>query len=458
MALPIRARLTLWYSTTLALIILGFSGFLGYRLRSDLLAGLDETLGVRAQQITLDLRGSGFQDVGDVGPLPGLRPGSAIAQLVARDGRVLQEAGSIAGQAALVPDAVLQAASTSAVRGDIDLAVGDEHEPYRYLALRIEADRILVVADSTEQVELAARRLTILLLVGGPASISVCAIGGWLLASRSLRPIDRMTRAAAAIGSDDLSARLEAPVQADEVGRLAGTLNQMLARLQTSIEEQRRFTSDASHELRTPLAIMRAELDVALRSPETPEQARPTLLSASEEVDRMAALVNDLLTLARADEGGLKLTHRAIDLADLTIVVADRFRSRALSDGVALATEPSPATVLGDEQLLEQLVSNLLGNAIAYTPRGGTVRLTVGAEGSRVTLSVSDTGDGIPADALPQIFDRFYRVDRARARVDGGAGLGLAICRSITESHSGTITVQSVVGEGTIFTVVLPAA
>lgn len=456
MTLPIRARLTLWYVAVLALIIVALGMFLGYRLRADLVDGLDQTLVTRAQQISLALGSGDFEDIGDV-KLSGLPSGNAIAQILDADGRVVQTAGDPDPGKPLVSGAVIRAAGRGSVRGQVQIHHGEDSEPYRYLAVRLSGDRILVLGTPMETIEAAVRRLVILLAVGVPGALALAGAGGFLLASRALRPIDRMTRTAASIGSDDLSARLHAPAIHDEVGRLATTLNQMLARLQAAIEEQRRFTADASHELRTPLSIMQAEIDVALRSPDVSAEGQAALQSTGEEVQRMTRVVEDLLLLARADEGVLELSLAPVDLAEVAAEVAERFRPQAQDKGVTIVADtPLSAMVWGDQERLRRLISNLVGNAVKYTPAGGRIDVVAVADTHWVRLEVADTGVGIAPEALPHVFDRFFRADTARSRADGGAGLGLAISLWIAKAHGGSIDVQSQISRGSRFIVRLP--
>jgi heavy metal sensor kinase len=458
MNLPIKARLTLWYTLALALIITALSVFVFLRLRADLEHGVDATLASRAQQIALRLPAASngnFEDVGDAPPLAGLPAADAATQIIAPNGTVLQSSGVI--DAPLVTGTALVAARRGAYHATVNFTTGSERAPYRILAVKAPSGSdVLALAVSNESVETATRRLAVLFAVALPAALGACALGGFLIATRGLRPIDRMTRAAAAIGSDDLSARLEAPAIEDEVGRLGRTLNQMLERLQATIEEQRRFAADASHELRTPLSIMRSEIDVALRSPATRDAARPTLESAQEELVRMTRIVEDLLTLARMDEGGLALARAPVPVLPLAREVAARFSGAASAKGIHLSAGGEEVTVVGDRERLGQLLSNLVDNAIKYTPEEGSVDVAVSAENGCVRLVVSDSGPGIPAESLPKIFDRFYRVDKARSRAPGGAGLGLSIARWTAESHGGSIAVESTPGRGARFSVTLP--
>jgi len=462
-SLPIRARLTIWYTLALAMIVAALAGFVFVRLKTDLVHGLDATLASRAEQIALRSPSSttgNFEDVSDAPPLAGLPAGDAVAQIIAADGRVLQTSGDT--DVPLVSGSTLAVALRAPYHATRDIKIGTEFETYRILALKMPKSRsdVLAVAVSNESVDNATRHLAVLFAFALPGALAASALGGFLIATRGLRPVDRMTRAAAAIGADDPSARLEVPPTEDEVGRLGRTLNQMLERLHTAIEEQRRFGADASHELRTPLSIMRSEIDVTLRLPFTSDEARTTMESAREEVNRMTRIVEDLLTLARMDEGGMILERSRVPVFPLAQEVAGRFNHAAAAKRIHLTTETDDGelSVLGDRDRLVQLLSNLVDNAIKYTPDGGSVWVRLTDGDGMVRLVVDDSGPGIAPESLPKIFDRFYRIDKARSRSAGGAGLGLSICRWIAEGHGGTIGVQSEPERGTQFTLTLPRA
>jgi signal transduction histidine kinase len=265
-----------------------------------------------------------------------------------------------------------------------------------------------------------------------------------------------MTRAARAIEATDLHARLPEPAGRDEIGRLARTLNALIARLESAFARQRQFTADASHELRTPLTIMRGELDVTLLRERSATEYRETLVGVRDEVTRLQDLVADLLLLARTDERA-PLPTTVVDLAAVAATVETQLRPLARARRQTLTLDAVLVPVRGIAGDLERLVRNLVENAIRYTPDAGTIAVTVRRDGTHALLTVTDTGPGIDPEALPQLFDRFTRADTARNRAAGGAGLGLAIAESIAHRHGGTITVVSSVGAGSAFTLTLPA-
>ena len=315
----------------------------------------------------------------------------------------------------------------------------------------------LVLAQTLVQVDSSVDRLTRLLMAVAPIALLAAATGGWFVARRALRPVDAMTQRAAELQASGPYEPLPVPPADDELSRLAGTLNNMLDRLKRAMDTERRFAADASHELRTPLGIMEAELDVALRSRRTPEAAKEVLQSVKEEATALSRIVANLLILSRAESAGaVAIDRHPADLLDVAHRVANTFGSLADERGIALRVDGSPATTSVDSDLLGQAVSNLVDNAIGHTKSGGTVVLTV-TDGTVARLSVSDDGIGIPAEELPKIFDRFYRVDAARSRRRGGSGLGLEIARRIVDAHGGELSVVSEPGRGSTFTVSLPA-
>jgi signal transduction histidine kinase len=284
------------------------------------------------------------------------------------------------------------------------------------------------------------------------------AAGGWWLARRALRPVARITEDARRIGIDHIHERVAQPTSRDELGRLAATLNRMLERIEAGVAEKHRLVADASHELRTPLAVMRSELDVALLEGGLDGQARAVLESTRDEVDRMTRIVENLLTLARVDEGRLELARRSLDLRPLLASALAPLQPIAEAKQIELALGEGNGATDGDPDRLSQVVVNLADNAIKYTPRGGHVAIGAWSRNGEVGVTVEDSGPGIPEDAQAQIFDRFFRLDAARARESGGSGLGLAICKEIVLAHGGRIWVKSERGRGSAFSFALPGA
>jgi heavy metal sensor kinase len=453
--LPVRARLTVWYVLLLAVILATLGSFLLLRLRADLVAEVDEALDAQAAGVLADDDGLAVIAGRRV---PGLPPGETAAQLVSSTGAVRDRAGSAApDQSLLTPAMLRRVLAGHQLRAEVRAEPGGP--PYRLLALRRTgrgAPTALVVAAPLADVDRSVQRLRLLLLVAGPIALALAGGGGWLLTRAALAPVDRMTEQAGAIGAARLGDRVSVPDAADELTRLARTLNGMLERIERGVVEQRRFVADASHELRTPLAVMRAELEVALRT-HGPDDDREVLASAAEEVARMSKIVDDLLTLAHRDENRLELLLEPVDLGEIAGGVAAQLRPLADEAKVRLTVEAAPgAVVLADRTRLTQVVSNLVDNAVKYTGAGGTVQVEVWAEPDGAGLAVGDTGAGIAPEHLPKVFDRFYRLDAARTRAQGGSGLGLAICRELVEAHGGRLWAESSLGVGSTFSLALP--
>jgi heavy metal sensor kinase len=291
--------------------------------------------------------------------------------------------------------------------------------------------------------EAAERRLLGLLAVLLPALVICATAGGYLLVQWALRPVDRMSDTARQISIQDLQARLPVVPSGDALQRLSISLNHMLARLRDSVQTSRRFLADASHELRTPLTIVKGELQEIVGRDDCPAELAERIGSVLEEVARLEHLVLGLLMLSRLDTGDAQREWVDVNLTELASGTADQMRLIAEDRGVQLQSgELAPVTVRGDRGRLKQVIVNLLDNAIKFTPSGGTVSLHTQLRDGYGILEVRDTGIGIPEIALPHIFDRFYRVDEARSREDGGAGLGLSIVRSICSAHGADIEVQ----------------
>jgi two-component system OmpR family sensor kinase len=295
-----------------------------------------------------------------------------------------------------------------------------------------------------------------------PVAILASALGGYWLAGRALAPVDEATRLAREIGASSLGRRLPSPGGADEFGRLVETLNEMIARLEAAFEAMRRLTADASHELRGPLANMRGAIDVALARPRDEEEYRRVLGSVGEDVDRLRSIVDDLLVLARADAGRMRLERSPVRLDVVAAEVVESFVPAASGQGVTVSADcRTPATVLGDERWLRQLVSNLIDNAVKFSAaarsRSVLVEVEVTVERGRAVLRILDTGPGIPDHALGHIFERFYRADSARTHHGtDGCGLGLAIAAWIAEAHGGEISARNRDEGGSVFAVALP--
>jgi heavy metal sensor kinase len=461
MSLPIRARLTLWYVGLLAIILIVVGAFLLLRLWTGLVEGVDQNLDDHANEVAADLQSGdrSFESL-TVSSLRALSRGAFAAQLESPDGRVLGSTDDPTGRQPMIDVAVRQ----QVLRGEpvrLTSRLGPERARFRVLAVPYShggTTDVLVVARSLVDVDESVRRLRLLLVVAVPVAVAVAGAGGWLLARKALLPVSRMTRKAEVISADRLQERVTVPRSGDELGRLASTLNDMLDRIERGVQEQQRLIADASHELRTPLAVMRSEIDVWLRAPDLPIQGREALESVGEEVERMSRVLDNLLTLARIDEGRLDLLRVPQRLDELVTEVLGKLRPIATAKGITLELGGEDSAVLADGPRFGLVITNLVDNAIKYTSSGGSVRVLLWRDRREAGVTVSDTGPGIGEEALPHLFDRFYRADAARSRSAGGSGLGLAICKEIVTAHGGRLWASSKVGEGSSFSLAMPLA
>ena len=329
-------------------------------------------------------------------------------------------------------------------------------EPVRVAALRDRNFSYIVGYPLAELRDLLENLYLIFLLLV-PIALGVSVFGGLALAHKSLQPVDEITTRARRITAENLDQTLPVRNVNDEIGRLTATFNEMIQRLHDSFAQVRQFSADASHELRTPLTVMRGEIELALRGRLKPQEYRTVLESSLEEIVRMTSITDNLLLLAKAEQGTLDVHFSEVDLQNLVNELFEDSEVLAEQKHIAVRLqENAPITIVGDRDRLRQLFLNLVDNAIKYTPEGGSVTLTARRQNGTALFQVHDTGIGIPAEETDKIFNRFYREDKARSREQGGTGLGLSIAKWIAELHRGTITVSSEVNKGSTFTVTLP--
>jgi heavy metal sensor kinase len=460
----IRVRLTLWYVLLLAVVLALFGGALYLALRITLYDNLDDILRSSAALIAdaLEVDAQGHLIAGPGQPLLWNDPkeGEHFWRVLDPSERVVEQAG-VHDMGSLPVDPAVMAAALAGRDAVQTVRVGDNlirvyTAPVYHGGQVVGIVQLGLSLDDVQQTLAAFRWILILAL---PVTLALASGGGLFLASRALRPVDQITRAARVISAHDLSQRLNLDLPDDELGHLARTFDAMIARLDEAFRRQRRFTADASHELRTPLTIIKGDLSLALARPRDADYYYQVLAEVDEEVDQMSRLVERLLALARADAEGLTLHRQAVDLSALLADLIEQTRPLAEAKGLTLTAQIAPdLTASLDPDAVTQVVLNLLENAIKYTP-SGRVRLSAHLtrpDSSEVLIAISDSGPGIPAEHLPHIFDRFYRVDRARSRELGGAGLGLAIAKQFVEVHGGTIRVESTPGKGSEFRFTLP--
>ncbi|MFY9609307.1 MAG: ATP-binding protein [Blastocatellia bacterium] len=457
----VRGRLTVWYVFVFGLLLLGFSVPTYLLLCRSLYDRVDRSLANAAQATASEFLSEiaehkGDAEAGAVETLNELHLPNLYTAICADD-RILASSPPEARQ--LLP----WIRKTAAERSDttsfqtVD-GFGQEgarmaEQPVNFAGRRYFVAVAEPLLDLVEQVNAIKR----IFYIGFSATLIVAGIGGFLLAKKSLLPVLEMSEQAQRIGATNLQQRLTVSNPKDELGRLATVFNELLSRLDRAFENMREFMADASHELRTPLSIIRGEADVALSQDRAAAEYRETLTIVQDEARRLSRIVDDMLALARADAGQRPLNVQDFYLNDLLDEAGRAMQALAMRNGIALTLDlTGDVSFRGDEDLLRRLIVNLLDNAIKYTPSGGSVLVQLVSEPNGVKFIVSDTGVGIPAESAPYVFERFYRVEKARSRADGGSGLGLAIARWVAEAHKGSIDLVSSPGHGSKFTVSLP--
>ena len=440
--LPIRVRLTLAFAAAMAVVLAATGAFLYLRLGATLDHTIDQGLRSRADDLAAAVR-RGDPRLGEgAGRLATEQ--ESVAQVLAADGAVIDATPSLLGRP-LLDRAVIKRATRTTIVVD-GVAVRGSDDPFRVLATPVEASgvpRVIVVAASLEPRDEALDGLLTQLLLGGPLALLLSSLAGYAVAAAALRPVESMRREAEDVSATEPGRRLPVPRARDELRRLGETLNDMLGRLETALARERRFVADASHELRTPLSLLRTELELALRHPRTPEQLEAALRSAAEETDRLSQLAEDLLVLARADQGPLPLRLERMPAAELLAGVGERQLRRARRAGRSLEVEADGGLELHVDRLrAEQALGNLVENALRYG--AGRIVLSAARRDGRVELHVRDEGPGFPEPFLDRAFERFSRAEPGRP--GSGAGLGLAIVDVIARAHGGTAHVSNTPG------------
>jgi signal transduction histidine kinase len=473
----IRRRLTVWYTVALAVTVLAFGTALYVERRQASVRELDQRLSLESDLAHRWLTQS-YKVLGRIvtnsGPRPSLDPAISAYLEAARDYLVVADT---AGQVLALSDVTrsLNAEALERLNAPLHtphltrhggvLALGSPTGKVRYLVVPVDGAGPsvggLLVATPTRQASFGPTDLLRSMLLIAPVILVSAGLVGYWLAGTSMRPVEGIMDEVDAISDGrSLHRRLAVPLSGDEMARLALTVNGMLARLEQSFASLHRFTADASHELKTPLMVLRAGVERALVHPGVPSEILQSLDETLAQINQMTEMVENLLTLARADEGRAPLAVEECDLRDLVADVAETAGILGEEAGVsAVHTMPgTPVRLAVDRHRLREMLLNMVTNAIKYTPRGGAVALSLEEKDDAILFTVRDTGIGIAAGDLPHIFERFWRADPARSRTGDrpGIGLGLAITKWIVEAHGGSITVQSRPGRGTMFTVRLP--
>jgi two-component system OmpR family sensor kinase len=452
--LSVRIRLTLAFAVAMAVVLGALGAFLYVRVEGTLQEQFEDSLRQRSE-ILVTLVGNRGREVTPA-EIALADDEEGVAQVLEPDGSIVASSPSVRNET-LVSAHDLARTRTDRrffVRREVSGLGGDE---LQVLVRRFDAQGepiVLAVGAPLDDVRDALAGLLTQLLLIAPFALLLSSAAGYLLARAALRPVDEMRERAAQVSSDRSGQRLPLPRAEDEIYRLGQTLNEMLGRLEAGIARERRFVAAASHELRTPLALLKAELELALRRPRSREELEQAVASTAEEVDRLARLAEDLLVLARLEDGRLPLRRSELEVGELLRLVARRFASRAAeaNRGIGVSVE-NGLKLLGDQLRLEQALGNLVDNALRHGT--GSVGLTASRQNGSVELRVSDEGGGFPADFVPHAFDPLTRADEARR--GRAPGLGLAIVAAVARAHGGTVSVSEDNGLSVV-TLVLPAS
>lgn len=458
-------RLVAWYASLLTAVFVLLGAIMYMDLRYFLENNLRQTQARRAQQVAEVLAQAGTGDesdiIGEIEDRFAPEVNDRFIRVTRADGSVLYASGMPKDQSfdpTHLP--AIQASGQSEFSRKLRLPDGETLIDAGLNYTAPDKRRYLVeVGVPLTPVSTMLNHLFVQISFGLPVALLVAILGGYLLVKRALRPVEEIAQKARQITQHNLSERLPVSRSGDELERLSISLNHMIGRLEDGIQNSKRFVADASHELRTPLTVLRGELENLTQNGGLNEAERDTLGSMLEEVDRLAHIVDGLVALSRLDAGDVKTEWVQFDFAELAATTADQMSLLAEDKGISVACNTKEGIrVKGDRARIKQVVVNLLDNAIKYTASGGSIQLNVTRQNGHAVLDVADSGIGIPAGDLPHIFERFFRVDKARSRDLGGAGLGLAIVKSICTAHEGQVKVESTEGQGSHFKVELPLA
>lgn len=476
----LRFKLTLWYVLILAVLLISFSTFLYLTLSNSLRRDVDNKLRSLAELVSSEssspLSKFGFGNIDQALETSlNLKPIGKFIQVLDESGNIGRKSENLKNVQLPIGLSVLKNASKGLITFETNRSIAST--PLRIITYPVvennHVTKIVQIASSLEEVEDALNTLFITLIITVPLALMVASLGGQFLARKALKPVDDITLTARMITSQNLNQRIIPPKVKDEISRLIETFNEMISRLDQSFRQIKQFSSDASHELKTPLTILKGEVEVMLRKERTQQEYQQTLKSNLEEINRMSQIVEDLLLLSRADTGQIELNKGDINLTETLREVVGQMGMLAKSKRLDLSASNNhhDIHIFGDALRIRELLMNLIDNGIKYTEEGGSVHIRLEEElppalrqtpdwperERSVKIIVSDTGIGISEEDREKIFDRFFRLDKARSREQGGSGLGLSICKWIVEAHRGDIEVESELGKGSSFIVKLPS-
>lgn len=445
--MSIRLRVALVFTLALAVAFALGSWILVSQLSGQLRRSTDSAL-------TTELAAAGQYFPGSLHADSRLADGTYVIQLVDPSGHVRFTSGEI-GQTPLMPPGQLRRARGALIAD----TVRKEEDQVRVRAgpLSGHPGWVAIAGIPLDDENAAVRIATTGLAIGGSIFVLLSGLGAYWLAAAALSPVERMRREVAALSARDSAAGVQVPRTRDELAALAGTMNELLARLHEALARQRGFVADASHELRTPLAVLGAELELAGRPGRSQEELAAAVANADDEVARLTRLTNDLLLLARTDEGRLPVRPAPTRVRELLARSADRVTARAAAAGVSCVVD-APAGMVAqlDEDRIRQAVDNLIDNALRFAPAGTEISISGRVSGIKLVIEVVDAGPGFPADFLPHAFERFRRPDAERGRSGGGAGLGLAIVAAVAAAHGGRASARNSVGGGAAVRIEVP--
>jgi len=464
----LRARVTSWYVGLLTVSLLVFGACIYFGVQRYLETSMERSLASEAKSVAdtfvneYERKGSAWltQEISESYPQAVNAQVVRVSRLDSTGGyRVLYPPmdASDASQVLVMPPAVHLQAPGFRVEHEGHIAKYVVYAlPYKSSS---GARYLIETGISHAPIEQLLRDLLILLVILTPLVLFAAGIGGYLMMTQTLKPVVSLTQKAERIGIGDLGERLPVIPTGDELERLSLSLNRMITRLEDALDHNRRFSADVSHELRTPLTILRGELEHVIQLRDLKPEVVDSVGSALEEIERLARIVESLLAISRLESGGAGIECNPFDLDALARTTTEQMQLLASEKQISLTCDSTdPVLALGDETRIKQVLVNLIDNAIKYTTMSGHVVLSVGTLGKCAVLTVRDDGVGIPSEALPHVFERFYRAEKARSRSCPGVGLGLALVQAVCRAHSGEVSIESTEGVGTIVQVTLPLA